>query len=338
MPNVQPQTKKSIPSTNPPNKRKAKTQGNEVNANKSNPKPQPQPQPQPQPHPSRKRHKLRIPRHAITPHPSLAKPLLHKQPPRLIEPNILPLHDAQHLLLPRVVQALPRIALHKIACQVEVRGVQAGLDVFAEGGGQARVEGSGGDAWEEVEPAGAGEVECCGWRVLVSCGYIWRGGMWGWIGLDGTGVWVRTCADGEDEEGDGVEHVGHGGGLREAARGVWMSLRRSGGCVRRGGGLRECVCWLRRGGWSGRAWYRVGNKGQNRNVRRDREVASTRLQSQCVSATRLHRHGRGGSKLFATVAADDAVRTRSVTVVSALARLTLRPRRPRPRAPPQISH
>jgi hypothetical protein len=145
-------------------------------------------------------------------------------------------------------------------------------------------------------------------------------------GLDGTGVWVRTYADGEDEEGDGVEHVGHGGGLREAARGDWMSLRRGGGCVRRGGGLQECVCWLRRGGRSGRAWYRVGNKGRNRNVRRDKEVASTRLQSQCVSATRLHQHGRGGSKLFAAVAADDAVRTRSVTVVSALARLTLRPR------------
>jgi hypothetical protein len=52
--------------------------------------------------------------------------------------------------------------------------VQAGLDVFAERGGQARVEGSGGDAWEEVEPAGAGEVECCGCRVLVSWIYLER--------------------------------------------------------------------------------------------------------------------------------------------------------------------
>ena len=135
--------------------------------------------------------------------------------------------------------------------------------------------------------------------------------MWGW--MDGTGVWVRTCADGEDEEGDGVEHVGHGGGLREAARVLWMPLQRVGDCVRRGGGLRECVCWLRRGGRSGRAWYRIGDKGQNRNARRNRKVGSTRLQSPCVSATSLHWH-EGDSKLFAAVAADDAVRMRSVTI------------------------
>lgn len=61
-------------------------------------------------------------------------------------------------------------------------------------------------------------------------------------GLDGTGVWVRTCADGEDEEGDGVEHVGHGGRVaRGGARGLdafvewwWVCATRrraSGVCV-----------------------------------------------------------------------------------------------------------
>ena len=95
------------------------------------------------------------------------------------------------------------------------------------------------------------------------------------VGMDGTGVWVwvwvRTCADGEDEKGDGVEHVGHGGGLREVARGVWVPLQRAGECVRRGGGLRECVCWLRRRGRSGRAWYRVSYWQQRAIVYRYRE-------------------------------------------------------------------
>jgi hypothetical protein len=123
--------------------------------------------------------------------------------------------------------------------------VQAGLDVLAERGGQARVEGPRGDARQQVEPAGAGEVECWGGSVsklLCMSGehpirWDQGTGVWVWVW-----VWVRTGADGEDEEGNGVEHVAHRGGLREAARVLWMSLQKGGDCVQRGGGLRECVC------------------------------------------------------------------------------------------------
>lgn len=85
--------------------------------------------------------------------------------------------------------------------------MQAGLDVFAERGGEAGVERAWGDGGEEREPACAGEVEC-----------------WGSSVGRGSRGWERTSADDEDGQGEGVEHVAHGGGGRWLCAGVGEAL------------------------------------------------------------------------------------------------------------------
>lgn len=95
---------------------------------------------------------------------ALLETLLHVYPPRLVEAYVPPLHDPEDLLLALCVQAGARIAFH-IVRHVEVCGVQPGLDVLLEVGGQGciLVEGRG----EAVQPGVAGNVQDWFGRLML---------------------------------------------------------------------------------------------------------------------------------------------------------------------------
>ena len=92
---------------------------------------------------SREAHKLRVARQSIRPDVVLLEAILHVQPSRLVKVHALPLHDGLHLALPRIVEALSRVASFEICVEIEGGGGEAGFDVVAEGGGEARVDGFG---------------------------------------------------------------------------------------------------------------------------------------------------------------------------------------------------
>jgi len=150
------------------------------------------------------------------------KALLHVHPPRLVKCHPSLFHDPINLSFRPFVQAPPAVLRFNILRQIEVGGVEAGLSVLSEGrtGGQTHVAEAG-------EPVG--DVRR---GVVDRLGYAARGGDVGdgrRIGLpavaryiqdlkadqlrpfDGPARASRTGSTNEEDEGQRIEDVSHGG-------------------------------------------------------------------------------------------------------------------------------